>query len=155
MKIRCVPVLLLLLGAAAWPLAGLAGATSHRKAVEKLFELTDMQQKIGESVDNVMLMQLSQNPGLREHQDLVHAFLEKTIGWQGLKDDLTEMYLETFNEEEIKEMNAFYSSPTGRKLINQLPELIQRRNRLAMQRLQENIGELQRMIREQTEQKPQ
>ncbi|MGD2076595.1 MAG: DUF2059 domain-containing protein [Gammaproteobacteria bacterium] len=155
MKSRSVPALLLLLAAAAWPLAGVPDEASHRQAVERLFELTDMQQKIAESVDNVMLMQLSQNPALREHQDVVHAFLEKTIGWEGLEDDLTQMYLETFTEEEINEINAFYASPTGRKLIRQLPELVERRNRLAMQRLQKNIGELQQMIQQQSGQKPQ
>jgi hypothetical protein len=155
MKSRFVPVLLILLGAAAWPLAGVPDEASHRQAVERLFELTGMQQKIAESVDNVLLMQLSQNPALREHQDLVHAFLEKTIGWEGLEDDLTQMYLETFTEEEINEINAFYASPTGRKLIRQLPELVERRNRLAMQRLQKNIGELQQMIQQQSGQKPQ
>jgi hypothetical protein len=65
------------------------------------------------------------------------------------------MYLETFTEEEINEINAFYASPTGRKLIRQLPELVERRNRLAMQRLQKNIGELQQMIQQQSGQKPQ
>jgi len=40
-------------------------------------------------------------------------------------------------------MNTFYSSPTGRKVIERLPVLVQMRNQLASQRLQENIGELE------------
>ena len=47
------------------------------------------------------------------------------------------------SEQELKEMNAFYSSTTGRKVIERLPVLVQMRNQLASQRLQKNIGELQ------------
>lgn len=43
-------------------------------------------------------------------------------------------------------MNAFYSTPTGQKVITIVPQLVQQRNPLAMQRLQDNIGELQQIM---------
>jgi len=146
MRKRAIAALIILCSVSCWPLTATADPETHREAVETLFELTDMQQKIAESVDNVLAMQLGQNPALREHRDLVRAWLEKTIGWEGLKDDVTDMYLKTFTEQELVEMNAFYGSPTGRKVIKQLPELVQQRNRLAMQRMQDNIAELQQTI---------
>jgi len=73
----------------------------------------------------------------------VREFLERHIGWQSLEDALAGMYLQVFTEQEINEMNTFYSTPTGRKVIERLPELVQQRNQLASKRLQENIGELQ------------
>lgn len=152
MTTRSIPAVLILFSVSCWPLAVTADPQTHRQAVNKLFELTDMQQKIAESVDNVLAMQLGQNPPLRDHHERVRAWLEKTIGWEGLKDDVTDMYLKTFTEQELVEMNAFYGSPTGRKLIRQLPELVQQRNRLAMQRMQDNIAELQQTIEEQSAQ---
>jgi len=149
MRTRSIPALVILFSVGCWPLAVTADPETHRQAVDKLFELTDMQQKIAESVDNVLAMQLGQNPALREHRDLVRAWLEKTIGWEGLKDHVTDMYLQTFTEQELVEMNAFYGSPTGRKVIRRLPELVQQRNHLAMQRMQDNIAELQQVIEEQ------
>ena len=101
-----------------------------------------MQQKIDESVANVLALQISQNPGLKSHQDVVNEFLERHIGWGSLKDALTDMYMQEFTEQEVNDMNTFYSSPTGRKVIERLPVLVQMRNQLASQRLQENIGEL-------------
>jgi len=62
------------------------------------------------------------------------------------------MYQQAFTEEELNAMNSFYSSPAGRKLIQRLPDLIQQRDRIAMQRLQEHIGELQQEIAGQTAQ---
>ena len=126
---------------------GMAGDTdSHRQAVERLFELTRMQEKIETSVNNVVAMQLNQDPAMREHEALLRDYMERQIGWPGLKGPLTEMYMQAFTEVELDEINAFYSSPTGSKLIRLLPELIKQRDRLAMQRMQENIGELKQAI---------
>jgi hypothetical protein len=45
-----------------------------------------------------------------------------------------------------KTINDFYITPTGQKVIVIVPQLVQERNRLAMQRLQQNIGELQQIM---------
>jgi hypothetical protein len=123
-----------------------AGPDEQRLAVARLFELTHMQRLIEEGVDGVIALQTAQNPALAEHKDALRAFLEKYIGWQALKDDLAAMYLRVFTEAELDEMNAFYSSPTGQKVLQRLPELVQQRNQLAMQRLKQHIGELQQEI---------
>ena len=128
------------------PVLSCADRASHQQAVEKLFELTHMQQKIEVSVNNVLALQLQQSPELRDHDDLLRDFLEKNIGWTSMKDNLVTMYMQAFTEAELNGINAFYSTPGGQKLIQRLPELIQQRDRLAMQRLQENIGELQQAI---------
>ena len=119
---------------------------SHRHAVERLFELTRMQEKIEASVNNVVTMQLNQDPALREHEALFRDYMERHIGWSGLKEPLIDMYMQTFTLEELNEMNAFYGSPTGKKMVAKLPELIKRRDQFAMQRMQDNIGELQKEI---------
>jgi hypothetical protein len=120
-----------------------ADEASHRQEVQKLFELTQMQQKINESLDNVLALQIAQSPELEDHKTVVKEFLERHIGWQSLEDALTDMYLKEFSEQELKDMNAFYGSATGKKVIERLPVLVQMRNQLASARLQENIGELQ------------
>lgn len=119
---------------------------SHRQAVERLFELTHMPKLIDDSVEGVLNLQIAQDPALAEHREALRAFLEKYIGWQALKGDLAAMYLQAFTKAELDKMNAFYSSPTGQKVLQRLPELVQQRNRLAMQRLQQHIGELRREI---------
>ena len=136
-----LPLLLLLL--ATGPADLLADEASHQAAVKRLFELTAMQQKIEESVDSVLSLQLAQNPALRDHETVVREFLERHIGWYSLEDALTDMYLQEFTEQELNDMNTFYDSPAGHKVIERLPVLVQMRNQLASKRLQENIGELE------------
>ena len=119
---------------------------SHRQAVEKLFELTRMQHKIETSVDNVVAMQLNQDPAMRQHEALFRDYMERQIGWSGLKEPLIDMYMQALTEQELDDINTFYSSPAGSKLREKLPELIKRRDQLAMQRMQDNIGELKQAI---------
>lgn len=119
---------------------------AHLQQVETLFRLTQMEKKINESVDSVLQLQLRQNPQLSKHQTRMRAFFEQHIGWNALKNDIAKMYLQTFSEDELKAINAFYITPTGQKVINELPQLVQQRNTLAMQRIQQNIGELQKIV---------
>jgi len=148
MNSRALTGLLTVLFILASPAATPADSDGHRQAVARLFELTHMQRLIEESVDGVLTLQLAQNPALAEHRDALRAFLEKYIGWQALESDLTAMYLQAFTEAELDEMNAFYSSTTGQKVLQRLPELVQQRNQLAMRRLQEHLGELQQAVGE-------
>jgi hypothetical protein len=140
--------LILALFAASLTLSGLTAADdkSHIEQVEILFKLTRMKQKIDESVESVAQLQLRQNPALAAKSDQLMAFLERHIGWNAVKADLYEMYMQTFTEDELKTINDFYITPTGQKVIVIVPQLVQERNRLAMQRLQENVGELQAIM---------
>jgi uncharacterized protein len=123
-----------------------ADSVSHKQQVETLFRLTQMEKKIQDSVDSVVQLQLRQNPQLGQHEQAVREFFTKYIGWNALKSDITGMYLSTFNEKELEQINAFYITPAGQKVIKVVPELVQQRNQLAMQRLQQNIAELQQII---------
>ena len=130
-------------------LPGLTAADDkgHIEQVEILFKLTRMEQKINDSVDSVAQLQLRQNPNLdAEKRAQLMAFLERHIGWNAVRADLYEMYMQTFTEDELKTINDFYITPLGQKVIVIVPQLVQERNRLAMQSLQQNIGELQAIM---------
>jgi hypothetical protein len=129
-------------------LPGLTAADEkgHVEQVDILFKLTRMKQKIDESVESIAQLQLRQSPAMEAKSDQLMAFLEKHIGWNAVKADLYEMYMQTFTEDELKTINDFYITPTGQKIIVIVPQLVQERNRLAMQRLQQNVGELQQIM---------
>lgn len=119
---------------------------AQQEQVETLFRLTNMEKKIQESVDSIVQLQISQTPQLAQHEKAIRDFFNRHIGWSALKNDITDMYMKTFTEKELEEINAFYITPAGQKVITQLPQLVQQRNQLAMMRIQQNIGELQKII---------
>lgn len=125
-----------------------ADSATHREAVLTLFRLTQMEQKINASVDDLLALQLQQNPHLAANRVIVHDFLARTIGWDALQDELLAIYQAAFTEDELRQMNAFYLTPVGQKVLTRVPELVQERNRLTAQRLQEHIGELQQALDE-------
>lgn len=126
---------------------------AHRDQVEKLFKLTQMEKKIQQSVESVLQLQLRQNPQLAQQKETVKQFFEKYIGWHALKEDIAEMYMKTFSDKELKDINAFYITPAGQKVIKVVPQLVQKRNQLAMGRLQKHIGELQNVLAKNTTKK--
>jgi hypothetical protein len=141
---KLIPIVL----AACLVLPGLSSADekSHREQVAILFKLTKMEQKVNESVASVAQLQIRQNPELELKYDQLMDFLNRHIGWYAMLGDITEMYMQTFSEEELKVINDFYITTTGQKVITLVPQLVQERNQLAMQRLQQNIGELQQIM---------
>jgi len=144
--LKLTTVALSLLCISATPAAFAEDRSSHMQQVETLFKLTQMEKKIQESVDNVIQLQVRQNPQLAQHTKTMQTFFDKHIGWNALKDDLADMYMRRFSEQELEKINAFYITPAGQKVITVLPELVKERNQLAMQRLQQNIGELQKTL---------
>ena len=154
-QVNFLPPILLLVLSLATTVTQAADNLSHKQQVEVLFRLTQMEKKIQESVDSVVQLQLRQNPQLAQHEETIHVFFTRHIGWAALKDNLLEMYMRKFTEKELQEINAFYITPAGQKVITALPVLVQERNQLAMMRLQQNIGELQQIVgTQQPAQKP-
>jgi uncharacterized protein len=122
---------------------GKPGQRFAAELVETLFRLTQMETKIQENVASVVQLELQLNPQLQGDKQVLEACLQKYIGWQALKDDIADMYMRTFSEQELKEMNEFYITPTGQEVITVVPQLVQQRNLLAMQ---QHIGELKQLI---------
>jgi hypothetical protein len=145
-KTKFLPSVILLLLALTATTSYAADNEAQRQQVETLFKLTQMEKKIQESVDSVVQLQIRQNPQLMLHEKTIHKFFNKHIGWTALKDEITDMYMRKFTEKELEEINGFYITPAGQKVITVLPELVQERNQLAMMRLQQNIGELQQIV---------
>ena len=120
MKFKRILAILLSTNMAVWCALSTADTDSHRQAVIKLMGLTEMQFKIETSVSNVLALQLGQNPALQAHEELLRAFLEQNIGWNAMKEGIISMYMQSFTESELKEINTFCGTPTGQKLISQL-----------------------------------
>ena len=76
-------------------------------------------------IEQAKLLFLQQNPSLGKDLNEVAADLRTQLNprFVELSDELTRLYATRFTESELKEMLAFYSSPTGRKLIVEQPKI--------------------------------
>jgi hypothetical protein len=137
------------------PALARADDAERKQLAEKLLLLTDIQRNTEKSFDMIkqMIAQQAQQAAARsgkaatgaqaaESNDMMDMVL-KEFSWDKMKDDYIAIYAETFNEEELKGVIAFYESPTGKKFTEKQPELIQRSMMLSQKKMAEIMPKLQ------------
>ena len=123
-----------------------ADAASHRKAALQLLEAADMANALTAALDLSIKAQVHGNPALAPYESQMRAFFKKYVSWESLKEDFISLYIKAFTEREIKELLAFYQTPTGRKALKQLPVLMEQGSKIGMERVQSHLSELQQMM---------
>lgn len=132
------------------PLA-VAGGNSHRQAAERLLKVANMENALQQSIEQMLSIQLQQQPTLTPYKEVMLKFFKKHMSFESLKEDIITIYIEEFTEKELNEIIIFYESPVGRKTIEKMPKLMGKGAQLGANRVQQNIGELQKMIEAESE----
>jgi hypothetical protein len=120
--------------------------SSHYKAAEQMLTLMDMPTVLKKSVDEMVAMQVQQNPSIAPYETVMKEFLAKYMSWDSLKADMIKIYMDEFTESELGELNKFYQTPVGRKTVEKMPTLMSKGAQLGGQRVQEHMPELQAAI---------
>ncbi|MCE9544095.1 MAG: DUF2059 domain-containing protein [Planctomycetia bacterium] len=120
--------------------------SSHAAAVHQLFKVMHMEEMMGKSIDAMIEQQVHVNPAIARFRGVMSAFLRKHMNWATIEPDMTKIYMQEFNEDEIKKMTAFYETPLGQKVITKTPQMLAKGAALGQSRVQANIAELQQMI---------
>lgn len=139
------PALSLLIGATVCILSSPARAdeVSHHAAAESLLTMMDMEKVMSQSIDQVLQIQVRQNPAIAPFQQQMKAFLTKYMSWASMKQDMVKLYESEFTEAELKELIAFYQTPVGKKTIQKMPQLLSKGAEIGQTRIQEHLPELQ------------
>jgi hypothetical protein len=123
-----------------------ADEASHRQATEVLLGTMQMESLLTQSVDQMLQLQVQQNPAIAPYQAEMKAFFGKYMSWAVLKDDMVKIYMAEFTEPEVKELAAFYQTPLGKKTIQRMPALMAKGSEMGQRRIQEHLPELQATI---------
>lgn len=113
---------------------------------EALLGVMGMDKVLDESMTQMLEMQVQQNPSLAPYKTIMAEFLAKHMSYESLKPEIIAVYAEAFTAQELKEITAFYETPTGQKAIDTMPMLMQKGAQMAMARVQQNLPELQSKI---------
>lgn len=80
----------------------------------------------------------------------IHAaskkFFSDNFKWEELKPQVAKIYAENFTEAELRDIVAFYESPTGVKVASRMPTLMQQASTLSMASIQAKMPEFQQQI---------
>jgi hypothetical protein len=130
----------------ATPDAPVVEKDSHTAAAEDFLRAMNMEETTKQTLDQMLAVQIQQQPGLAAFKDVMRTFLQKHLSYAAIKDGMVELYKAEFTESELKELAAFYRTPIGKKSVEKLPMLAAAGAQLGMQRVQANMGELQQAI---------
>lgn len=147
--VRSLPVAALALVLVAG-LAPAAAAQSHaqKESAAELLEVMKMDVAVRDATMMSVEMQVEANPALAPFRDVMSEFVDKYLTWQAMKPDLIQLYAESFSEPELRELIAFYRTPTGQKTIALLPELTRKGAEIGARLMELHAQELQEMIQQ-------
>ena len=143
-------------------LSGQASADSsgHKAQAERFLELVNadrlavpvyaqVQQMFAERFEQTQAP-ASKRALLERYQSKADAALDKAIGWEQVKPDLIKLYTETFTEQELTQLNDFYESALGKKMLTKLPELNARSAQVTQAKLQSAVPQVNKLLAEMT-----
>jgi uncharacterized protein len=76
------------------------------------------------------------------------AIMKNELSWEKLKPGFVQVYRETFSQEEIDGLIAFYKSPVGQAFVDKQPALMKNTMALMQQRMGPLIQQIQKMSEE-------
>ena len=116
-----------------------AQEASRRALAEELLNLMNMQENIEKSFAMVKQMIPAQMEKMKQatgqtnipsngssQTDSMMDMMARELSWDKMKDDYITLYAETFTEDEMKGIIAFYKSPAGQAFTKKQPELMKR-----------------------------
>jgi hypothetical protein len=84
-------------------------------------------------------------PAMKEFSGAVAGKVSGVLDSEDLKIDIAAVYAETFSEDELREVIAFYQSPLGRKLLDRMPELMQKSMQISQDRMKPIMSDVQKL----------
>lgn len=146
--------------AAAALLAGAAWADDASRAAkaEELLQLTNSEQMMKQMIDHARDIQKAQAAKMQlpeEAKDQAPQLQEKftqvitdRLDWNKLKPAFIKLYADTFTDEELDGMVAFYKSPAGKAVLAKMPQLSPKTVKIAQDAMQDVQAEIRRIIEE-------
>jgi hypothetical protein len=122
-------------------------SSSHREATEELLRIMGVEETSKSAAQSFFDAMTQQNPGMEDYRDVLMKWATDTLSWEKMGPRMTDLYMRTFTESEIRELTAFYKTPIGQKTLQKLPALMQEGMQIGMELAQEHQGELEAAIK--------
>ena len=141
------------------PSLALADEAAHRAAAERFLKLANadsMTAPLYTQTEQLLTAHFTQMGGsmqyeaiLRDYRERARRLLDEQLSWGAIRDELVELYLPVFSEQEFDELSLFYESAAGSKLLQHLPELTRGSMAIARERVEQVLGpQLEQLVEE-------
>ena len=143
-----------------------ADTPASREQLIKLFEVMHIRQQMRSVMEGVMKQQASlvrdtirQRYPQVSDDEMAHMneyMIEsmKELPVDGMLDDMIPVYQKHLTQPDVEAMIAFYSSPTGQKLMQEMPAMTSEGMQAAYPRMQKQMEEVMQRVEQRMKQKP-
>lgn len=121
---------------------------SHRTAVENLLVTIEFEQNMLDTIDNMLEMQIRQNPDLIAFKDVMNDFFVKHLTSDHVKQRYINIYVESFTEKEILELTGFFKTDLGNKYYQESQNITVKGMQISEEVVQQNMDEFQAAMME-------
>lgn len=128
--------------------ADTAVSASHEQAAQELIELLGLEVQMRGGAEAMMDAMTMGSPEMKQYQDVILDWANSIMTWETFGPQITAIYADAFSEKELRDLIAFYETPTGQKTITLMPELMRKGAQLGATEAQAHIGDLQERIKQ-------
>jgi uncharacterized protein len=136
-------------------LASAQGLSKEAK-IERLLDITNGQATMNQVFEQMKATMAAipasatpeQQAKAQELQGKILDLMKSQMSWERMRPACVKAYSETFSEEEIDGIMAFYESPAGRAMQAKMPILISKVMALAQAQARELMPEIERITKE-------
>jgi len=132
-----------------------AFADTHHDAARELMRVSGTEQIMTQMQLQIesMFLNISSDAEYNEAQQKivaryrgeVAALLKDEMIWEKIEGDVVELYVQSFSEDELKELIAFYKTPLGQKMISKMPEVMLRSAEISRQQMRNVIPRIKQL----------
>ncbi len=134
----------------------LADANSHAADAERFLHLARADKlavPVYAQVQQMFAQRFAESQAPKSKQALLESYqakanvaLDNAVGWDKIKPDMVKLYTSHFNEQELKDLIAFYESPVGQKVLLKMPALTAQSAQLTQNKLEKAVPEVNKLL---------
>jgi hypothetical protein len=127
---------------------GNSQAQTTDETLEQLFDIMAVDETIDVVFEQMQSMVNNISGGLiltseeqevyDKYQSKILALMKKELAADSMRQDLAQIYKQNFSDKELKDMLAFYQSPTGQSMLEKMP-IVTQESMQASQRMMTNV----------------
>ncbi|WP_076414321.1 DUF2059 domain-containing protein [Shewanella sp. UCD-KL12] len=133
-----------------------AEQTSHQAAAQAVLDATYAQDVIPQAMYQLKASfahMVKDMPLKKEHREIETQYREKAfdlakkrLNWEQVQPKFITLYTDTYSEQELKDIAAFYQTKTGKKYLKNMPATLRQTSQIVQAQMREITGEFNQIV---------
>ena len=136
------------------------GKPASKASIEQLLEVTETRQMyeatmkemtkmVDHSTDRIMDRIPPEKQGkFKKAMTQLDNIIKEEMSWDKMKAEYVLIYMDTFTQQEIDDLAAFYKTPSGKSFIRKQPQVLQRTSAVSQEKMEVMMERFSNMMQQ-------